>query len=103
MFLDYVGRHGQALIDRALYLPADWAKDEDRRREARIPADITFTTSPNSAWRCWSGHARAGFHLPGSRVTASRAPTMPSGVGQSSTGTATSWRSPRRSIWASVR
>jgi len=40
------GRHGQALIDRALYLPADWAKDEQRRREARIPADIAFTTKP---------------------------------------------------------
>jgi len=28
VFLGYAGRHGQALIDRALYLPADWAKDE---------------------------------------------------------------------------
>ena len=46
VFLGYAGRHGQALIDRALYLPADWAKDEQRRREARIPADIAFTTKP---------------------------------------------------------
>jgi SRSO17 transposase len=46
VFLGYASRHGQALIDRALYLPADWAKDEDRRREARIPADIVFTTKP---------------------------------------------------------
>ena len=46
VFLGYTSRHGQALIDRALYLPADWAKDEDRRREARIPADITFATKP---------------------------------------------------------
>ena len=44
--LGYAGRHGQALIDRALYLPADWAKDEDRRREARIPTDVAFTTKP---------------------------------------------------------
>src|SRR5215211_4762458 len=46
VFLGYAGRHGQALIDRALYLPADWAKDEDRRREARIPTDVAFTTKP---------------------------------------------------------
>jgi SRSO17 transposase len=46
VFLGYAGRHGQALIDRALYLPADWAKDEQRRRAARIPADIVFTTKP---------------------------------------------------------
>jgi SRSO17 transposase len=46
VFLGYASRHGQALIDRALYLPADWAKDEGRRREARIPADIVFTTKP---------------------------------------------------------
>ena len=46
VFLGYAGRHGQALIDRALYLPADWAKDEQRRREARIPGDVVFTTKP---------------------------------------------------------
>jgi len=46
VFLGYVSRHGQALIDRALYLPADWAKNEDRRREAHIPTEIAFTTKP---------------------------------------------------------
>jgi SRSO17 transposase len=46
VFLGYASRHGQVLIDRALYLPADWAKDEDRRREARIPAEIAFATKP---------------------------------------------------------
>jgi SRSO17 transposase len=42
VFLGYASRHGQALIDRALDLPADWVKDEERRREARIPAEIAF-------------------------------------------------------------
>jgi SRSO17 transposase len=46
VFLGYASRHGQVLIDRALYLPADWANDEDRRREARIPTDIAFATKP---------------------------------------------------------
>lgn len=46
VFLGYASRHGQALIDRALYLPAAWVKDEDRRREARIAAEIAFATKP---------------------------------------------------------
>jgi SRSO17 transposase len=46
VFLGYTGRHGQALIDRALYLPADWAKDEQRRHEAHVPDDVAFTTKP---------------------------------------------------------
>jgi SRSO17 transposase len=49
VFLGYAGCHGQALIDRALYLPATWAKDKARRREARIPEDIAFTTKPKLA------------------------------------------------------
>jgi hypothetical protein len=32
------------VIDRALYLPKDWAADEKRREEAGIPEEITFTT-----------------------------------------------------------
>jgi SRSO17 transposase len=46
VFLGDAGRYGQALIDRALYLPADWAKNTERRREARIPEVIGFATKP---------------------------------------------------------
>src|SRR4051794_38090895 len=46
VFLGYASRHGQVLIDRALYLPADWSNDADRRREAHIPTDIAFATKP---------------------------------------------------------
>jgi len=46
VFLGYAGRHGHALLDRALYLPREWAEDADRRREARIPAEIALTTKP---------------------------------------------------------
>ena len=46
VFLGYASRHGRAPIDRALYLPEQWAKDAARRREARIPDEVVFTTKP---------------------------------------------------------
>jgi SRSO17 transposase len=46
VFLGYASRHGHALIDRALYLPTEWAEDADRRREARVPTAVAFTTKP---------------------------------------------------------
>src|SRR4051794_6841663 len=46
VFLGYASRHGRALIDRALYLPEGWAGDADRRAEAGVPAEVTFTTKP---------------------------------------------------------
>ena len=46
VFLGYAGQHGRALIDRALYVPKEWAGDDARRREARIPADVKLVTKP---------------------------------------------------------
>ena len=46
VFLGYAGRHGRALIDRALYVPDAWAKDDARRKEARIPAGVELVTKP---------------------------------------------------------
>jgi SRSO17 transposase len=40
---------GHALIGRALYLPADWAADEERRELAGIPDDVLFATKPQLA------------------------------------------------------
>jgi SRSO17 transposase len=37
VFLGYASCHGQALIDRALYLPKSWTQDADRRRASRKP------------------------------------------------------------------
>lgn len=46
VFLGYASRHGQALIDRALYLPQSWAGDALRRTAARVPERIAFATKP---------------------------------------------------------
>jgi len=46
VFLGYAGSRGQALLDRALYLPAGWTKDAARRHEARIPEAAAFATKP---------------------------------------------------------
>src|SRR6187402_627006 len=46
VFLGYASRHGHALIDRELYLPKTWAGDEERRRIAWVPEDVSFATKP---------------------------------------------------------
>ena len=46
VFLGYASQRGHALIDRALYLPKDWAEDMGRRREARVPEAVAFATKP---------------------------------------------------------
>ena len=46
VFLGYASRHGQALIDRALYLPKGWTGDAARRAAAGIPDAVGFATKP---------------------------------------------------------
>lgn len=44
VFLHYAAPHGQAFLDRALYLPKAWTADAERRREAGIPETVPFAT-----------------------------------------------------------
>lgn len=46
VLLCYASERGSAFIDRTLYLPKEWAEDEERRREAAIPEEISFATKP---------------------------------------------------------
>ncbi len=44
VFLAYSSEKGTAFIDRALYLPREWAEDTQRREEAGIPQTVGFST-----------------------------------------------------------
>jgi SRSO17 transposase len=49
VFLTYASAKGRAGLDRALYLPQEWADDPDRRTEAGVPEDVTFQPKPQLA------------------------------------------------------
>src|SRR5262249_19533694 len=40
VFLGYATRRGRALLDRELYLPREWAEDQERRQEAGVPRPV---------------------------------------------------------------
>src|SRR5262245_26875558 len=42
--LGYATPRGRALLDRALYLPKEWAEDAGRREEAGVPEAVGFAT-----------------------------------------------------------
>jgi SRSO17 transposase len=46
VFLAYASDLGQAFIDRELYLPEEWAGDEERRKQAGVPEEIGMRTKP---------------------------------------------------------
>jgi SRSO17 transposase len=60
VFLCYASASGAAFIDRALYLPREWAKDQERRAEAGIPEEVGFTTKPALAQRMLERAFEAG-------------------------------------------
>jgi SRSO17 transposase len=49
VFLGYASPLGQALMDRELYLPQEWANARERCRQAGIPENRGFATKPQLA------------------------------------------------------
>jgi SRSO17 transposase len=68
VFLGYVTRRGHALIDRALYLPKEWAGDAGRRKQAGVPPAVEFATKIVLARRMVERAVAAG--VPAKWVTA---------------------------------
>jgi len=46
VFLAYAAARGHTFLDRALYVPEEWAGNKQRRRTAGIPKEIRFATKP---------------------------------------------------------
>ncbi len=51
VFLAYASEKGTAFVDRALYLPREWAGDAGRRAEAGVPEGVRFATKGELAKR----------------------------------------------------
>jgi SRSO17 transposase len=61
VFLGYTTTKGRALVDRALYLPKEWAADADRRDEAGVPETVEFATKIVRARRMIDRAVAAGL------------------------------------------
>lgn len=68
VFLGYATTRGRALLDRALYLPKEWADDPGRRKVAGVPAAVRFATKLVLARRMIERAVAAG--VPASWVAA---------------------------------
>jgi len=60
VFLCYASEKGAALVDRELYLPEEWAADDQRRRAAAVPEETAFATKPEPARRMIERALQAG-------------------------------------------
>jgi SRSO17 transposase len=49
VFTNYSSAKGHTFIDRRLFLPEEWANDQDRRNEAGVPTGVIFRTKPELA------------------------------------------------------
>ena len=68
VFLGYATSRGRAVLDRALYLPKDWADDPARRKVAGVPPAVRFATKLVLARRMIGRAVAAG--VPARWVTA---------------------------------
>jgi len=76
VFMGYVSRHDPALLDFRLSLPAEWARDEQRRHACHVPLEVRYQTRQEQClemldlWRAqvphgWvTGDDELGCHTP---------------------------------------
>jgi len=60
VFLAYASRHGQALIDREIYLPKSWTDNPMRCTAAGVPEPVRFASKVTLARRMLARAATAG-------------------------------------------
>jgi len=60
VFLAYASAWGHALLDRALYLPKEWAQDRERCTRAGMPQERAVATKPELARRMLERVFKAG-------------------------------------------
>jgi SRSO17 transposase len=60
VFLAYASDAGAAFIDRELFLPREWADNEERRNQSCVPEDRNFLTKPQLAERMLERTFKAG-------------------------------------------
>ena len=51
VFVAYASSKGVAFVDRAMYLPEEWANNPERRREAGVPEEVVFANKLELAKR----------------------------------------------------
>lgn len=61
VYLAYVSRREQALVNTRLYLPKSWAKDKARRKKCGVPKEVRFRTRHQLALEMLD---ESGPHLP---------------------------------------
>ncbi len=69
--LHAAGTRGTLPLGWALYLPEEWANDEERREKAKIPAQVAFRTKPELALALAA--QAAGWEIPAAPVLADAA------------------------------
>jgi SRSO17 transposase len=75
VFLGYVSSKGYTLLDRRLYLPEEWVKEDrhaERREKCGVPTDVAFKTKPELGWEMIQALRHEGT-LPGQWVVCDEA------------------------------
>jgi len=64
VYMGYVSRHDHAVLDFRLYLPAEWARDEQRRQEGHVPPEVRYHTRQEQCLEMldeWRGQVPHGW------------------------------------------